>query len=117
MKLAQVRRFAISLPKVTEEPHFNYSSFRVSGKIFATVPPKGDLLHVFGADEERELALAMYPEFLKKLIWGSRVVGLRVVLSKAKPKVVKALLTQAWARKAPKSLVASAATVPGEEKH
>ena len=47
MKLAQVRRFAMSLPDVTEEPHFNYTSFRVGGRIFATVPPEGEHLHVF----------------------------------------------------------------------
>ena len=29
MTLAQVRRFAMSLPDVTGEPHFNYCSFRV----------------------------------------------------------------------------------------
>ena len=34
MKTAQVRRFALSLPAVTEEPHFHYSSFRIRGKIF-----------------------------------------------------------------------------------
>ena len=39
MKMSQLRIFALSLPDATEEPHFNYSSFRVRGKIFATVPP------------------------------------------------------------------------------
>lgn len=65
MKLPQVRRFAMSLPAVTEEPHFTYTSFRVGGKIFATVPPEGEHLHVFVADEEREIALAMEPAFLE----------------------------------------------------
>ena len=35
----RVREFALSLPGATEEPHFDMSSFRVQGKIFATVPP------------------------------------------------------------------------------
>ena len=39
MKMSQLRTFALALPETTEEPHFNYSSFRVRGKIFATVPP------------------------------------------------------------------------------
>ena len=105
MKLQQVRRFAMSLPAVTEEPHFTYTSFRVGGKIFATVPPEGEHLHVFVADEEREIALAMEPAFLEKLFWGKRVVGVRVSLAKAKPRVVNKLLMLAWTRKASKHLV------------
>jgi hypothetical protein len=108
MKITQVRRFAMSLPEVTEEPHFDYASFRVRGKIFATVPPEGEHLHVFVTDEQRELALAIDPGFIEKLLWGGRVVGLRVTLANAKPKTVTALLAQAWTRKAPKSLLAAA---------
>ena len=105
MKVAQVRQFALSLPQASEEPHFHYASFRVHGKIFATLPPEGDHLHVFVAEEERQAALAVDPGFLEKLHWGKKVVGLRVTLAKAKPKVVQRLLTQSWARKAPKALV------------
>jgi hypothetical protein len=98
----------MSLPSVTEEPHFNYSSFRVRGKIFATVPPEEEHLHVFVEDEQRQIALAVEPEAVEKLLWGKRVVGLRICLAKVKPALVNGLLSQAWARKAPKSLVASA---------
>ena len=61
MKLAQVRRFALSLPETNEEPHFHFSSFRVRGKIFATVAPDAEHLHVFVGDEEREIALELIP--------------------------------------------------------
>jgi hypothetical protein len=109
MKIAQVRRFALSLPEVTEKPHFQYTSFRVRGKIFATAPPDGRHLHVFVTDDEREIAMALDPEFLEDLHWGAKVVGLRVALAKAKPKAVTKLLTQAWSRKVPKTLLASTA--------
>jgi YjbR len=46
MNVAQVRRYALSLPDTTEEPHFEYSSFRVRGKIFVTVPPDEEHIHV-----------------------------------------------------------------------
>ena len=104
MKLAQVRRHAMSLPEVTEEPHFNYGSFRVRGKIFATVPPGGELLHVFAPDEAREVALALHPEWVEKLWWGKKVVGVRVSLPPADPAFVAKLLTEAWTAKAPASL-------------
>jgi hypothetical protein len=38
---ATVRRLALSLPETTEEPHHDMTSFRVGGKIFATVTPRG----------------------------------------------------------------------------
>lgn len=108
MKIAEIRRAAMALPEVTEEPHFNYASFRVKGKIFVTVPPEQAHVHVFVADDEREQALAMHPEFIEKLMWGSKVVGLRITLAAAKPAVVKALVQKAWVKKAPKSLLAAA---------
>jgi hypothetical protein len=41
MRLATARHFALSLPEAVEAPHFEKSSFRVKGKIFATVPEGG----------------------------------------------------------------------------
>jgi len=113
MKVSQVRRHALSLPAVTEEPHFNYSSFRVRGKIFVTVPPDEEHLHVFVSEEQREPALAVYPEFLEKLTWGAKVVGLRVTLAGAQSGVVNRLVSAAWESKAPKSLAAEAQSSAG----
>ena len=75
MKLDVVRRHALSLPDVTEEPHHEYSSFRVHGKIFVTVPPQEDAIHVFVEEEDRERTVALYPDWAQKLLWGGRVRG------------------------------------------
>ena len=107
MKLGAVRRFALSLPDTTEEPHFDYSSFRVRGKIFVTVPPPGEYIHVFVDEQERERALALAPECTEKLWWGKEVVGLRVRLVAARPALVEELVRNAWARKAPKRIVSA----------
>lgn len=104
MTLSQARQFALSLPEATEEPHFDYTSFRIGGKIFATAPPESEYLHIFVDEEERAAALEQEPDFLEELHWGKRVVGLRVVLPIAKAKVVNTLLEQAWSRRAPKRL-------------
>lgn len=105
MKLAEVRRFALKLPEVTEEPHHHYSSFRVRGKIFVTVPPDSDYIHVFVNEIAREQALVLHPGFVDKLVWGGKVRGVRVQLSAALPDVVKNLLRSAWTNKAPRALV------------
>ena len=105
MKIAEVRRFALSLPGVTEAPHFDKSSFRVRGKIFATVPPGGSHLHVFVDEVQRERMTSVAPEAYEKLWWGEKVVGLRVALSLAQSQHVKELLEAAWHLKAPKSVL------------
>jgi len=107
MKIAQVRQCALALPHATEEPHFEYSSFRVRGRIFVTVPPDEKHIHVFVGEPDREMALALHPGFLEKLIWGGKVRGLRVLLSKASPAVVSRLVRAAWVHKAPKRLAAT----------
>ena len=104
MRIDAARKFALSLPEAAEAPHFDYSSFRVRGKIFATVPPDGLHLHIFVGDEDREPALELHGEFAEKLVWGGKVVGLRLSLPKADPEVVKTLLRRAWRRKAPQVL-------------
>jgi hypothetical protein len=105
MKIAAVRKYAMSLPEVTEEPHHEYSSFRVRGKIFVTVPPDEERIHVFVTDQVREQAMAVHPEFVEKLVWGSKVRGVRVILESAEVAAVKRLVREAWQSKAPKSLV------------
>jgi hypothetical protein len=101
--LAQARGFALSLPGATEEPHFDMASFRVRGKIFATVPPDGTRLHVFVDEAEVEACVAEEPGAFQPLLWGKRV---RVVLAAASDDRVRELLAEAWRRKAPKRLVA-----------
>jgi hypothetical protein len=96
MKLAAVRKFALSLGEVTEEPHHHFSSFRSNGKIFVTVPPDEEHIHVFPAEGVREQNLAMYPEFMEKLLWGGKVVGLRISLAQATPSAVNSAVRAAF---------------------
>ena len=104
MNLRDVRRMALALPESTEEPHFHLTSFRVRRKIFATAPPDSDYLHVFVDEAARNRYLAAEPDFLEPLTWGRKVVGLRVILAAAKPRVVQTMLRDAWRAKAPKRL-------------
>lgn len=101
MTLTQVRKFALSLPDTTEEPHFNRTSFRVRGKIFVTARPDEKHINIIVGEEHREPALAMYPDCVEKLFWGKKVVGLRVVLARTPVSLVKSLVRAAWEMKAP----------------
>lgn len=66
------------------------------GKIFITRPPGEAFIHLFVADEDREIARTLHPEFIEKLLWGGKVVGLRVTLANAEPVVVKPLIKKAY---------------------
>ena len=104
MKLSDVRKLALALPEVTEEPHFHRTSFRVRGKIFATAVADEPYLNLMVGESAREPALAMYPQFVEKLMWGKKVVGIRLDLRRVIRDTAADLLRQAWREKAPKSI-------------
>src|SRR5215471_17129755 len=81
--LESARAFALSLPATTEEPHFDMASFRVRGKIFATVPPDDEHLHVFVDEAEVHAAVAEDPAAFEPLVWGQRLRGLRIRIAAA----------------------------------
>jgi hypothetical protein len=109
MRLDTARRFALSLPETTEEPHFDLSSFRVKGKIFATVPEGGKLLHVRCDPTERLVLIAEDPDAFEEITWGKRTVDdyVRVKLPVADRRQVCELLEEAWRLRAPKRVLAS----------
>jgi hypothetical protein len=102
MNLEEARRFALSLPGATEEPHFAMTSFRVNGKIFVTVPVDGDHLHIFVDEQEARAVVAERPLASEELWWGKRLTGVRVTLSGAEAGWVCELIQEAWQRRAPK---------------
>jgi hypothetical protein len=104
--LEAAREFALSLPAVTEEPHHDMSSFRVRGKIFATVPPSGEYLHVFVDEGEVHAAVAEDPAAFEPLLWGQRLRGLRIRVAAAPAQRVAELLEESWHRRAPARLAA-----------
>jgi hypothetical protein len=101
MKMSTVRKFAMSLPDVSEAPHHNFGSFRVCGKIFVTMPPGDEFIHIFVPDAVRDEALTLHSEFAENLWWGSKTVGIRVQLAAAEASAVKRWMKEAWTYKAP----------------
>ena len=117
--LSRARAFALSLPGTTEEPHFDMTSFRVRGRIFATAPADESRLHIFVDEDEIVATIAEErgtegPSAFEPLLWGQQVRGLRVMLALAPDDRVRELLADAWRRKAGKRLVAELDAARGD---
>jgi hypothetical protein len=104
--LEDVRRFALSLPETTEEPHHERTSFRVRGKIFASALPDGDSCNVLLDEPDARAAVFEDADVFGELWWGKRLVGVNVDLASADPTRMEELLTEAWLRRAPRALAA-----------
>ena len=107
VSVATVRRLALELPESAEAPHHAMTSFRVAGKIFATLPPDTGRLHVFLPQDEVAAYCVEFPMAIEELWWGKRLQGCRVVLRQAHRALVRELLIESWRRKAPKKLLAA----------
>ncbi len=80
------------------------------------MPPDAPCIHVFVGEQQRATALTLHPAFVEKLLWGGKVVGLRVALAKAKASIVRELVLWAWELKAPMSKAPRCLPPPGKEK-
>lgn len=100
----KVRRLATALPEVTEQDHHGKPSFRVHGKVIATLPDEGHL-NVMAGEHEIRAAVAAGPAACDEVWWGKRLAAVRVDLSVSTADAVGELLAEAWRRKAPQALV------------
>jgi|SRR6185295_4719619 len=106
VKLHEARRLALSLPEAYEEGHYGFPSFRVTKKIFATMPDD-EHLHVMLGPDETEMAVSTAPHAIEKLWWGKRLAGVRVKLAAVDPDLLAELLSEAWRCRAPRRLVSA----------
>ena len=104
---AGVRKLALAFPEATEQPHHDMTSFRVRGKIFATMPPEGGRLHVFLSEPAVASYCAEFPAAVEELWWGKNLSGCRVLLRSADRALVREMLAESWRRRAPKSMLDS----------
>jgi hypothetical protein len=104
ISLGEVRTIALALAETTEADHWGNPSFRIYGRIFATVP---DPLHlnVMVDPFDVEAVVRDEPEACSPLRWGKEVRGVQLTLQSASPQLVANLLEVAWRRKAPRRLL------------
>ena len=105
-----IRAIALSLPEAQEHPHFDRASFRVRGKIFATLPPPKD---------GRDLVVLKLPVLVKESLQqtdAAAIVSLgnwdkggwtQLDIGRMDGAKLADLIRLAWRQVAPKKLIAA----------
>lgn len=105
---------ALSLPEAYEGAHMGHADLRVRDKIFASLPNDESVAAVKISPASLDALVREDPETFRNA-WGGRWVGVR--LDRVSRSVMRALLQDAWAMTAPKSLAApNGSAVPTRRK-
>lgn len=99
----EARQLALSLPEAIEKDHHGRPSFRVGGKIFATLwsdQRMNVMLDEGGIRTAVERSVACEPVW-----WGKRLAAVGVTLAEADGAFLAKLLADAWEGKAPRRLL------------
>ena len=102
--IREVRQIALAFPEAAEQEHWGNPSFRIRGRIFATVPDEAHV-NVMIDPFDVDAVVREDPDTCEELWWGKELRGVRVSMNRAAAPVVKSLLETAWRRKAPKRLL------------
>jgi hypothetical protein len=97
------RSLVRALPETTQQDHHGMASFRVRGRIFATVPDDGHV-RVMVNEPEILAAVSECPAGCEPFYWGKRLACVVVDVAAAPAALLEELLAEAWLRRAPRSL-------------
>ncbi|WP_340645829.1 MmcQ/YjbR family DNA-binding protein [Phenylobacterium sp.] len=100
-----IRSIALTLPEAEELPHFDSTSFRVKGKIFATMGDEPRATLKLDPEDQRNLVEA-HPGVVSAVegYWG-RNGWTKVHFAAMDPETLSGLMRMAWVNVAPKRLV------------
>jgi hypothetical protein len=97
------RRLAIAHREALEQDHHGRPSFRVAGRIFATLWDP-EHMNVMLDEGGIRTAVQAAPQICEEVWWGKRLSAVRVDLRLADEELLAELLADAWERKAPARL-------------
>ena len=103
MTADEARELALALPEATEQDHHGRPSFRVAGKIFATLWDSGHM-NVMIDEPGIRTAVQARPEVCAEVWWGKRLAAVQVDLARVDAVLLSELLADAWEGKAPARL-------------
>jgi hypothetical protein len=99
----EARRLALALPEAVEQDHHGRPSFRVAGKIFATLWDERTM-NVMVDEPGIRTAVETCPRWCAERWWGKRLAAVAVSLPDAPGDGLAELLADAWEYKAPAGL-------------
>jgi hypothetical protein len=99
MTAKDARRLALALPEAFEQDHHGRPSFRVAGKIFATLWDERTM-NVMLDEPGIHTAVAEHPDWCSERYWGKRLAAAAVDLTGVPEHELRELLADAWERKA-----------------
>ena len=104
--MTDVRTIALSMPEAVEQPHFDRASFRVRGKIFATLPPGGELVVLRLPDLVKESLMESDTGAIVPLPGGwDRGGWTQIAIGRMDGQKLDDLVRLAWRGVAPKKLL------------
>jgi hypothetical protein len=104
LSTAEARELALSFPEAVEADHHGRPSFRVGGKIFATLWSE-ERMNVMLDEGGILTAVERAPDTCEQVWWGKRLAAVGVSLAAADRDRLSDLLADAWEQKAPKRLL------------
>jgi hypothetical protein len=99
----QARALALALPGAEERDHHGRPSFRVGGRIFATLWDC-EHMNVMVDEDGIRTYVARDGQAYSEVWWGKRLSAVRVTLARVGEAQLRELLTDAWEGKAPAAL-------------
>ena len=99
------RKIALSFPQATEEPHFEKTSFRVKGKIFATYDHKNNRACIKISEIDQDVFASADKSIIYPLAnkWGKQGWTL-IEMKKVHKDLFKDALTTSYCNVAPKKM-------------
>ena len=104
VSIEEARQLALAFPEAVEQDHHGRPSFRVAGKIFATLWDE-DHMNVMLDEGGILTAVQDDPNACEEVWWGKRRAAVRVDLRRADAELLADLLSDAWEGKAPRRLL------------
>ncbi|HXR14452.1 MAG TPA: MmcQ/YjbR family DNA-binding protein [Solirubrobacteraceae bacterium] len=95
----QARTLALALPGAVERDHHGRPSFRVDGRIFATLWD-GEHMNVMVDEGGIRTHVGRDPRVYAEVWWGKRLAAVRVALALVGERELGELLADAWESKA-----------------
>ncbi len=94
MTAEDARRLALALPDAVERDHHGRPSFRVAGRIFATIWDERTM-NVMVDEPGIRTAVAEHPAWCSERYWGKRLAAVAVDLKRAPERELRELLSDA----------------------